>query len=193
MATKTIVYTPFSAAFMATAPLLVKEGLIPPISSRLHSRGIYSVPLRTESITYCGSKGVSPTHQGQLANAIDFFVPEGTEVLAASNGRVVGLRDSSNEHGITTNFWDKGNYLDIRHDQFNENSWYEHLMFQKIFVRIGQMVKEGEVIALSGNTGFSELPHLHFQINAYLGQYDEDYVTVKAKLKWIEDPYKLND
>lgn len=186
--------TPFSKEFMDTAPLLVKMGLIPLRSSRDSSRGIYAVPLPTDEITEFGSKGISPTHQGYLANAIDFFVPEGTEVLAAADGEVVSLRDSSKEGGIDPSFWDKGNYVDIRHPQFNEYTWYEHLMFNGIMVKVGDHVKEGQVIALSGNTGFTEIPHMHFQVNQYFGDTLEDYVTVKARFKnWEGDPYRFND
>jgi murein DD-endopeptidase MepM/ murein hydrolase activator NlpD len=185
--------TPFSGEFMATASLLVKAGLIPFRSSREFSKGSYAVPLSTDKITAFGSKGISPTHQFQLANAIDFFVPEGTEVMAAASGKVVGLRATSNEGGMALSFWDKGNYLDIWHPQFGEYTWYEHLMFNEILVRVGDVVKEGQVIARSGNTGFSDKPHLHFQVNRYFGDGPEDYVTVKARLKWAEDPYKFND
>ena len=69
--------TPFSEEFMDTAPILVEKGLIPLRSSKEFSNGFYSVPLRTDKITQFGSKGISPTHQGQLANAIDFFVARG--------------------------------------------------------------------------------------------------------------------
>ena len=185
--------TPFSKRFMDTASVLVEKGLIPLRSSRDYSKGLYAVPLRTERITQFGSKGISPTHQGQLANSIDFFVPEGTEVLAASSGEVVGLRGSSNEGGVDISFWDKGNYVNICHPQFDEYTWYEHLMCSKIFIKIGDTVKEGQGIALSGNTGFSEIPHLHFQVNQYFGEKAEDYVTVKARLKWLENPYRFND
>lgn len=187
------VKTPFSEKFMDTAPILVEKGIIPLKSSKERSNGLYSVPLRIGKITQFGSKGISPTHQGQLANAIDFFVPEGTEVMAAGSGKVVGLRSTSNESGTDISFWDKANYVDIYHPQFGEYTWYEHLMFGKVLVKVGDTVKEGQVIALSGNTGFSEIPHLHFQVNKYFGDKPEDYVTLKARLKWFEDPYKFND
>jgi murein DD-endopeptidase MepM/ murein hydrolase activator NlpD len=114
--------------------------------------------------------------------------------LAASDGEVVDIRSSSNEGGTDPSFWDKGNYVDIHHPEFDEYTWYEHLMFNKVLVKVGDQVKEGQAIALSGNTGFTEIPHMHFQVNQYFGDKREDYVTVKARFKnWGGDPYKFND
>lgn len=188
------VKTPFSKRFMDTAPLLVKAGLIiPDMATAERSKGVYSVPLRKDKITAFGSKGISPTHQGQLSNAIDFFVPEGTEVMAACRGKVVELRSSSTEKGTTVDFWDRGNFVEIYHPEFKEYTWYEHLMADKVFVKVGEMVKEGQVIALSGNTGFTEVPHLHFQVHRYLGEGWERYVTLRARLRWDKDRYRFND
>jgi murein DD-endopeptidase MepM/ murein hydrolase activator NlpD len=187
------VKTPFSKKFMDTAPLLVKAGLILPRETAELSKGLYAVPLPVDKITQFGSKGISPTHQGQVSNAIDFFVPEGTDVLAAGNGKVVELRSSSREKGMTVDFWDRGNFVEIYHAEFDEYTWYEHLMADKVFVKVGDTVKEGQVIALSGNTGFTEVPHLHFQVHRYLGKGWTDYITLRARLKWDKDPYRFND
>jgi len=59
-----------------------------------------------------------------------------------------------------------GNYVVIRH--FNGfETVYGHL--SKIFVRVNQVVRTGEIIGLGGNTGRSTGPHLHYEIR-YLGQ-----------------------
>lgn len=187
--------TPFSKEFMDMAPVLLRQGLISPRSSTEFSNGIYTVPLRTDKLTQYGSKGISPTHQGQLSNSIDFFAPEGTEVLAAAHGEVVSLRRCSAVGGTDPSFWGKGNYINISHQRFGESTWYEHLMFNRIFVGVGDTVDEGQLIGLLGNTGFSEIPHLHFQVNQYFGDKEEDFVTVRVRFKhWPENPvYRLDE
>lgn len=117
--------------------------------------------------------------------------------MAAADGVVVELKQSSNTTGMELKDWDKGNYIELHHSQFGEYTWYEHLQCGKVFVKIGEKVKVGQVIALSGNTGFSEVPHLHFQVTQYPGEDWVNFVTVKARFKSIEglpgDPYANND
>jgi hypothetical protein len=58
----------------------------------------------------------------------------------------------------------KANYIVLRHEDGNRSHYY-HLAQGGVKVKIGQQVKEGEVIALSGNTGYSATPHLHFFVD----------------------------
>lgn len=89
-----------------------------------------------------------PNHQG-----MDFKVPVGTDVLATAPGVVT----RSN-----WNWGANGNCLEIRHDD-GVLAKYLHLSDNK--VKPGDRVKPGDVIALSGNTGRSTGPHLHYQLN----------------------------
>ncbi len=184
---------PFSKRFMDRAPVLAASGLIRPRSSTDSSRGIYLLPLRADAVTEVGSRRISPTHQGQLSNSIDFFVPEGTPVMAAADGVVVELKQSSNTTGMELEDWDRGNHLELHHPQFDEYTWYEHLQCNRVLVKIGDTVREGQVIALSGNTGFSEVPHLHFQVTQYPGDDWQNFVTVRARFRSLDglpnDPY----
>ncbi|MFF8613737.1 M23 family metallopeptidase [Streptomyces sp. NPDC015350] len=90
-------------------------------------------------------------HSGQ-----DFAVPVGTEVEAAHGGTVVKAGPNGGGDGPAY-----GNAVVIRHAN-GTYSQYAHL--SKIDVRVGEAVKTGERIALSGNTGNSSGPHLHFEI-----------------------------
>lgn len=90
-------------------------------------------------------------HSGQ-----DFAVPVGTPVHAAATGTVVKAGPYGGGDGPAY-----GNAIVIKHAN-GTYSQYAHL--SKIKVNIGQKVSAGQQIALSGNTGNSSGPHLHFEI-----------------------------
>ena len=84
-------------------------------------------------------------------NGIDIGVDTGTPVRAAMDGGV-------SETGYNSSF---GNYIVLYHHAGWE-SLYGHL--QTILVKGGQRIAAGQVIAYSGNTGYSTGPHLHFSV-----------------------------
>jgi murein DD-endopeptidase MepM/ murein hydrolase activator NlpD len=90
-------------------------------------------------------------HSGQ-----DFAVPTGTNVMAAHGGTVVKAGGNGAGDGPAY-----GNAIVIKHGS-GTYSQYAHL--SRIDVRVGQIVKTGQRIALSGNTGNTTGPHLHFEI-----------------------------
>jgi len=68
---------------------------------------------------------------------------------------------------VTFSGWEEGFGLLVVIDHGNGyESYYGHL--SKLLVSAGQTVAQGETIALSGNTGLSTGPHLHFEVR-YLG------------------------
>ncbi|MET8714051.1 M23 family metallopeptidase [Streptomyces sp. NPDC004735] len=104
------------------------------------------------SATYgTGGDRWASKHSGQ-----DFAVPIGTKVEAAHTGRVVKAGPNGGGDGPAY-----GNAIVIKHAN-GKYSQYAHL--SKIDVKIGDRVKTGEKIGLSGNTGNSSGPHLHFEI-----------------------------
>ena len=90
-------------------------------------------------------------HSGQ-----DFAVPIGTNVVATHGGTVVKAGGNGAGDGPAY-----GNAIVIKHGN-GTYSQYAHL--SKINVKIDQIVKTGQSIAKSGNTGNSSGPHLHFEI-----------------------------
>ncbi|WP_395572936.1 M23 family metallopeptidase [Streptomyces sp. BK79] len=90
-------------------------------------------------------------HSGQ-----DFAVPIGTNVVATHGGTVVKAGGNGAGDGPAY-----GNAVVIKHGN-GTYSQYAHL--SKVNVKIGQIVKTGQSIAKSGNTGNSSGPHLHFEI-----------------------------
>jgi len=85
-------------------------------------------------------------------NGVDFAMPIGTPILTIGDGVVTRVGN----HPFA------GKYIEIRHTgQFKTR--YLHL--DQILVRQGQSIERGERVALSGNTGRSTGPHLHFELH----------------------------
>ena len=99
------------------------------------------------------------SHRNQYA--IDFNMPEGTEVLAARKGIVVQIKDNSNINCPNEACASEGNYIEIIHPDGTIADYY-HIRLNGSKVKIGDKIEKGQVIALSGNTGYSNGPHLHF-------------------------------
>lgn len=90
---------------------------------------------------------------GRIAphKGVDFAIPVGTPVLAVGDGEVIVSKRSGGA----------GNYVAIRHGR-QYMTRYMHM--KKLLVKPGDKVKRGERIGLSGSTGRSTGPHLHFEI-----------------------------
>jgi murein DD-endopeptidase MepM/ murein hydrolase activator NlpD len=118
----------------------------PPIDARLGMTSNFGV--RIDPITQ------------QLAqhSGIDFITPTGTPIVASGDGTVI---KSAFDPAY-------GNFIEIAH---NEGFISKYAHNSKLLVKIGQVVKRGQVIAHSGSTGRSTGPHLHYEIhqhNTYL-------------------------
>ena len=87
--------------------------------------------------------------------AYDIGTPVGTRVNAAAKGRVAHAGPGTRVGGV----WG-GNEVHLDHGS-GIYTWYAHL--SRILVKTGQIVEKGAQIALSGNTGVSSGPHLHFE------------------------------
>ena len=96
---------------------------------------------------------INPFHRTMREHhGVDYLVPEGTAVFATADGVVKSLSEKNSSHGKA---------ITIDHGNGYETS-YSHLL--DIRVRKGQKVKRGDIIALSGNSGLSFVPHLHYEV-----------------------------
>lgn len=91
---------------------------------------------------------------GKFHGGVDFGVSVGTTVMAAADGVVMSTANLSGSYGT---------YVVIRHAN-GMQTYYAHGTPGSICVKPGQTVKRGEKIMLSGNSGNSSGPHLHFEV-----------------------------
>lgn len=127
----------------AVAKVVERGTKIPPTYIRPISGGRQSSGFGRRSAP---TKGASSYHKG-----IDWATPTGTPVYASCGGTV-------SRAGWGSGY---GYVVYIDHEDGRQTR-YGHL--SKVLVSVGQTVKQGEKIALSGNTGISTGPHLHFEI-----------------------------
>lgn len=121
-------------------------------------------------------------HCMHINYAFDFGAGIGTNVYAASGGTVVRLKEDSNTGCGNASCSNMANYVLIKHAN-GTVAYYYHLMHLGVNVRVGQTINRGQLIAKSGNTGFSTGPHLHFEIRTADNRY-----TVPPYFKTGENP-----
>lgn len=132
--------------------LFIPNGEISRLERSLFLGTGFASPLKTGRRTSGFGKRLDPFKKTiSFHSGIDFACPVGTRIYAARSGKVqyAGYR---------------GNYglLVIIKHHHNYYSYYGHL--SKVLVKRGTAVKRGQIIALSGNTGRSTGPHLHFEV-----------------------------
>lgn len=105
------------------------------------------------------------SHHGSNEFAVDFDCPVATPVLAARPGTVVVVNATAQGSGTTPEFleYKRTNFVIVMHEDGTLGE-YMHLAPATVQVKPGQRVERGQELALSGNTGFSSTPHLHFQV-----------------------------
>ena len=106
------------------------------------------------------------SHNGNSKYAIDFSLPEGTKVCAARGGKVTEVKEDESKGGMGDEFKGKGRENKIRIDHGDGTTGlYLHLKKDGALVDVGDTVMQGDIIGLSGGTGYASGPHLHFQVN----------------------------
>ena len=121
-------------------------------SSGAASVGGILAPIKGAPVTSLFGMRFHPIlHILRLHAGIDFGAPIGSPVRAAADGKIEIA-------GPVSGF---GNHIRIQHAGFETS--YSHLSEIPDSIKPGVEVKQGDIIALSGNTGLSTGPHLHFE------------------------------
>lgn len=135
----------------------LKRGLI-----RDDSSYVYGLPYEsgTTRLLVQGYFGMF-THKERAA--LDFKMKVGTKILAARGGVVIRMKEDGSRGGASRKYRSEGNYIIIQHAD-SSRAGYWHLKKDGVLVNIGDTVRQGQVIGLSGKTGYTAFPHLHFLV-----------------------------
>lgn len=126
------------------------------------------------------------THRVSRHLGVDLAMPQGTPVLAASKGIIVKA-----EFNKTAGF-----YISLKNKNYYTTR-YMHL--KKILVKVGQKIKKGQKIGLSGNTGRTTGPHLHYEIwidNHAINPINAEHIfskdlTKNERIKYLKESKKI--
>ena len=123
---------------------------------------IYSLPFENKKKVFLIQAYDSKmSHKGELA--LDFKIKKKTKICAARDGVVIGAREDSEAGGLKPENMSDGNYISIQHYD-GSVAHYWHLIKDGVLINVGDTITKGQVIGLSGNTGYSAFPHLHFEV-----------------------------
>jgi len=123
---------------------------------------VYALPYE-EGKSYRMVQGYFSSFTHKERAALDFKMKRGSRICAARDGVVIRAKEDGNRGGLKRKYRPYGNYVIIQHSD-SSRAGYWHLQKEGVLVNVGDTVKKGQVIALSGKTGYSFMPHLHFLV-----------------------------
>ncbi|PJZ80249.1 M23 family metallopeptidase [Leptospira meyeri] len=148
---------------------------------------------------YQGYKGTK-SHQGDNRYSIDFGLKEGDLITAARDGVVIDTEQKNNEGGFEIKYIHSANYVKILHDDGTIGQ-YAHLRYMGVLVKRGQRVSSGSPLGYAGSTGFSDGPHLHFEVykptphlrkktipTKFHTESSDSEILAEGQLHWKRDP-----
>ena len=184
--------------------LLLKPYIIFPESDQCYTKNKYIMPVKEEWFIFWGGTNELINYHYAYASqryAYDLVIMKdgqsykntpthnenyyafNKEVVAPADGQVVKVVDNiaDNVPGEMNESQPVGNYVVIEH-QNNEYSMLAHFKQHSIQVKVGENIKQGQVVGLCGNSGNSSEPHIHFQVMD-----SEDYVNGQSIRIRFED------
>ena len=123
---------------------------------------VYALPYE-EGKTFRLIQGYFSRFTHKERAALDFNMKRGTNITAARDGVVVRAKEDGTKGGLKSKYRSHGNNIVIQHPD-GSRAGYWHLQHKGALVNVGDTVKKGQIIALSGKTGYAFTPHLHFLV-----------------------------
>ncbi|MDB5258655.1 MAG: family peptidase [Chitinophagaceae bacterium] len=113
---------------------------------------------------YTVNQGYNGIYTHKNKNSLDFDMPIGTEIHAAREGVVVKIEDSNNKHCLDEKCMKYDNFILVYQSDGTFAS-YAHIKKNGAAVKEGDSIAIGQLIAYSGDVGYSNGPHLHFDVS----------------------------
>ena len=149
---------------------------------------VYNLPFAKDekfrvSQGYLGKR----THKNE--NALDFSMPIGTNIYAARDGKVIKVVDTNVKTCDKIECAKYNNSVLVYHKDGTFSN-YLHINTNSAKVKAGDIIEKGQLIAESGNIGWSSGPHLHFVV---FNQQLKERKTLKTKFKVKEEAVFLKE
>ena len=122
----------------------------------------YHLPFKTNE-TYVISQGYNGRFSHHGENALDFELPNGTEIYAARGGVVVDIVQNFSRSCTQPQCEEYNNFITVYHDD-GTFADYTHIKRNGAIVQEGDKVEIGQLLGYSGKVGFASGPHLHFMV-----------------------------
>lgn len=130
---------------------IISESILQEAVPQIIERGTQTPPTYIKPISGGRLTSTFKWRWGRMHKGVDWACPKGTTIMASCGGTVV-------QAGWFSGY---GYCVTLKHPD-GKQTRYGHM--SKVLVSVGQSVKQGERIGLSGNTGNSTGPHVHFEI-----------------------------
>lgn len=131
-----------------------------------------------------------PSHNTDYSRyAFDFDLEIGDTICAATGGFVVGVIEGYSKGGNNKKWRPYANFITLFDPSVGIYTQYVHLDYMGSFVELGDTVALGQAIGISGYTGYSTAPHLHFNV---LETVNTDQIMISMPLDSIGN-YKVSD
>ena len=132
------------------------------------------------------------SHFGQDDFALDFGMPEGSQVMAARAGTVVFVCQRFSEGAPQEYYRNRVNTVRIKHDD-GTMAEYCHFRFNGVEVKEGERVQVGHLLGYSGHTGYAAGPHLHFLVYKAVDGHHRQGFPIVFKVQGESEPLILQE
>src|SRR5436190_12657163 len=156
-----------SSCSVSNNPIRTQVKLLQKGKLRDDTSFVYSLPYE-KSKNHLIIQGYFGVFSHKERAALDFKMNRGTRITAARSGIVVRVKEDSKHGGWNKKYRQAGNNIVIQHED-GSRAGYWHIQHNGAVVNVGDTVRQGQLIALSGKTGYAFTPHLHFIVWRFSG------------------------